>query len=209
MKVVWLDLGHKPDFAKLQTIGATGVAFDIRDAISRSYLQSLKKDSLLDPYVYSTPHWPETKDLSGAEFAVWTHALLERIAPRTGNTMPCVCLDIEHHDHLFVRTCLQRWRELRPTRVTDWTLESFQFGWEDEAGFHEGWAAELVDDVERYDVLVAPQFYKGDMAPFAADRAILNAVKGGMSADRLIGCYDARALADGWRGYAFTQGRLP
>lgn len=209
MKVVWLDLGHKPDFAKLQTIGATGVAFDIRDAISRSYLQSLKKDSLLDPYVYSTPHWPETDELNGRGFAEWTSQRLDEIAPRTGQAMPAVCLDIEHHDSKFVYECLRRWRELRPTRITDWTLESFQFGWEDEVGFHKGWASSLVPVVEEFDVLVAPQFYKGDMSPFAADRAILNAVKGGMSADRLIGCYDARSLADGWRGYVFTQGRLP
>lgn len=206
MRVVWLDLGHRPDFQKLQAIGATGVAFDIRDTLPRSYLQSLRDDMGLAPYVYSTPHWPETKDMHGAEFAEWTSALLP---PRTGNAMPAVCFDIEHHDASFVRNCLFRWRQLRPSRVTDWTLESFQFGWEDEGGFHKGWASELADELEGFDVLCAPQFYKGDMTPFAADRAFRNAIKGGVPVDRLIGCYDAAALPDGWYGYGFIQGRLP
>lgn len=226
MKVVWLNLSEAPDFTKLRSIAATGIAWDIRDPkLNRTYLQGIRTEGFT-PYVYSTPHWPETKDMDGVEFAEWTHRLLDAIAPRTGNAMPCVCFDIEYHDAPFVRSCLQRWRQLRPTRITDWTLESFQFGWEDAAGFHNGWAAGLVTDVVTYDVLVAPQFYYGpgplgpDMTPADPAQAILNAVKGGCPVDRLIGMYDAAllrvllpdrtelAVVDAWRGYAFTQGRI-
>ena len=118
MKVVWLNLGEAPDYAKLGRVGATGVAFDIRDPrLTLAYLRTVRDRNLI-PYVYTTPHWPETMHLTGSEFAVWTSALLDRIAPRTGKAMPCVCFDIEHHDHLFVRGCLARWRELRPGRIT-------------------------------------------------------------------------------------------
>lgn len=208
MRVVWLNLSEGLNPSKLAGAGATGVAFDIRDPrLNLNFLRGIR-DGELAPYVYTTPHWPETEKLNGAEFAVWTHALLNVIAPRTGAAMPAVCFDIEHHDAAFVRSCFDRWRELRPTRVTDWTLESFQFGWEDSERFHLGWAASLTEDFARWNILVAPQFYKGDMTPFAADRAILNAIKGGVPADRLIGCYDAARLFDGWSGYGFTQGRI-
>src|SRR5581483_3217382 len=41
---------------------------------------------------------------------------------------PPVCLDIEVHDISYVLGCLRRWRQLRPTRETDWTLEGMQGG---------------------------------------------------------------------------------
>ena len=209
MRAVWVDLGQSPDYAKLARLGATHACFDIRwESLNVAYLRGVR-DQGFTPGVYVAPWEGFWDKQDGAIFAEQVSARLEVIAPRTGNTMPCVMADIELHDAGYVRDFLRRWRQLRPTRVTDWTLESFQFGWEDAAGFHKGWAAELVQDIVAANVRVLPQFYKGDMTPFDPCRATLNAIKGGVPADRLLGCYDGKLLHEGWDGLAFTQGRIP
>jgi hypothetical protein len=125
---------------------------------------------------------------------------LERVAPFTNADFPRVCVDIETHDVAYILAFLKRWRELRPTRTTDWTLEPFQGGLFTPAdAIH----------IAAANVRVIPQLYFGDMAPAAADRVALNLVLASFLPMRLFGFYDAAALPGRWEGYAFTQGRLP
>jgi hypothetical protein len=66
-----------------------------------------------------------------------------------------------------------------------------------------------VDAIATAHVGIVPQFYTGDMRPFAADRVVLDLVNHHFPSTRIWGFYDAAALPLDWQGYAFTQGRLP
>lgn len=220
MKAIWQNRGSDADIAKLRARGIDGACFDIREArLSSTYLKNVRA-ALGDVYVYVCPkaptpnedgtfEWAEYSNVNGALFADQVSNRLEQIAPRSGPTMPRVIADIELHDATFVRAFFRRFRQLRPTRSLIWTLEPFQFGWVELGVFRKGWASAVVLDILEAEVLVAPQFYKGDMTPFAADRVLWNAVMGGVPEELLVGCYDAARLDEGWYGIAFHNGRLP
>jgi hypothetical protein len=196
VKAIWIDEGNDADIAKLDAHGITAPYFSIRDPrVTSAYLGGLATAGFA-PGLYVAWNWyPE---LTGTTFAQKLHAELRRIG-WIGN--PPVCVDIEAHDPAYIRAFLKRWRELRPKRRTDWTLEGMQGGWiEGTPGF--------VAAVIAANVGVVPQFYRGDMSPLTPG-VILDLLLAGIPGDRLMGFYDAAALPYRWHGYAFSQGRLP
>lgn len=198
MRAVWVDEGNDADYAKLRRYGITSPYYAVRDPrVTLSYLRAVREQGFT-PGVYVAPEWYPPS--SGPAFAERLHALLESRYPRTAPTFPKVCVDIETHDVGYIVTFLARWRELRPTRVTDWTLEPFQGGL---------FAPADVQAILAASVTVVPQLYFGDMTLVAGDRVAYDLIAYGFPYQSLLGFYDAAHLPAQWQGYAFTQGRLP
>lgn len=196
MRACWIDAGNDPDYAKLAKYGIDTPYFDPRDPrVTASYLDSVKAHpGIATCGLYFASNWG---DWTGPGFAEDVDKVLRRIGWR-GN--PPVCLDIETHDITgYVLPCLQRWRQLRPTRRTWWTLEGFQGGL---------LTPPAVALLAAGDIRIAPQFYAGDMTPLTHS-PVIDLLMAGVDGTRIDGMYDAAHLPYSWRGFAFTQGRLP
>lgn len=195
MRALWIDSGNDPEWEKVTAYKITSLFFDLLDPrVTPAYLaQWVARQKTVG--VYAVSSWPSLSG-GGQEFAEKVSARLSPISPN----IPKVQLDVEQHDAQFVIDAITRWRELRPIQATSWTMEPFQVGW---------MTQELIDLVIRERIRVVPQYYLGNMAPVAADRAALEFVKRGVPASQVSGFYDAAALPIAWDGWAFTQGRLP
>lgn len=203
MRAVWVDAGSDPDYAKLSHYGISAAYFDPRDPrVSRDYLAAAAEiPPLRSVGLYFAWNWYPT--LTGAQFAEKVSGTLDNL--HVGAKV-AVCLDIEKGSGLddatyvpYVLACLARWRELRPTRLTSYTLEGMQGGLFDKAA---------VQAINAAKVRVCPQFYTGSMEPLAHG-VTLDLLMAGFVGTRQFGMYDAAALPWRWRGFAFTQGRLP
>ncbi len=195
MRAVWIDEGTDADRAKLRTHGITAPYFSVRDPrVTSDYLDAAATEGFR-PGLYAAYNWYPWHD--GVGFAEKCDAELRRIAWR-GN--PPLCADIETHDVAYILAFLKRWRELRPKRLTYWTLEGFQGGLFSPAN---------VSAINAASVGVVPQHYTGDMRPLAADRIAIDLIARGFHILRLWGFYDGAALPERWEGFVFTQGRLP
>lgn len=207
MRAVWVDAGNDPDYAKLQANGITWPYFDIRDQrLTPTYLDGVKAHPHIDGIgvyaVRGTHSWVETDTLTPAQFAEWVDARLKAIG-WLGN--PVVMLDIEGMTNLvdFLIGTLIRWRELRPKRTTDLTIEGHKGGL-----FSEADAREVAKRV-RWTV---PQAYDGGMHPWDSWGVFSDLYAVGFAALEIVPFYDAATLLPWWGipdGFAFTQGRLP
>src|SRR4249920_1088062 len=198
MRAVWTDAGNDADPVKLHTYGIDSPYFAVTDPrVTLAYLRSVQAAGF-QPGVYAAWNWQP--GLGGPAFASWLSAQLERVAPDTSREFPKVCVDIETHDVAYIRAFLRRWRQLRPHRVTDWTLEGFQGGL---------FSPMDVIAIAAANVGVIPQLYGGAGGTIqfqrAADRVALDLVEHSFPPARIFGFYDAAALPERWEGYAFTQ----
>jgi hypothetical protein len=197
---VWVDAGNDPGYAKLKANRIDTAYFDVRDPrVTRTYLNDVRAKGY-GVGIYAAWNWPEVPQ-TGTTFAQWLSTQLGRFGSSSAPTFPRVCADIETHDVSYVLAFLKRWRQLRPRRVTDWTLEGFQGGL-----FTPSDAALILEA----NVGVSPQLYNGDMTQawdsLAAARNLMTA---GFPEGVVVPFYDAAHLPEWWEGYAFTQGRLP
>lgn len=192
---VWVDEGNDADEAKIRAVQANPW-YSTRDPwVTAKYLTDVASRGFF-PGLYVASSW--VPQLTGEQFAQYVSDSLLRIGWR-GN--PWVCMDIETHDIAgFVLPCFRRWRELRPARPTWWSLEGMQGGL-----FDSPTVAEIAGGLG---IRVAPQLYSGDMTPLAHS-PILDLLMAGFPGAYLDGTYDAARLPYRWRGFAFTQGRLP
>lgn len=191
---VWVDEGNDANYDKLRANGITEPYYSHRDPrVTATYLQSVK-DKGFTPGILSAWNWFE--DLTGPEYAEHLDAELRRIN-WSGNAS--VLVDIETKDVTgYILPFFARWRQLRPVRRTDWTLEGMQGGI---------FSPSAVNAIVKANVGIAPQLYRGDMT-FLHHSPIIDLLMAGFPGDRLIGMYDAADLPFRWRGYAFTSGRL-
>jgi len=197
MRGCWIDEGSVADESKLPRYGVNMPAFSIREATTtRQYLAALRGMGFA-PAIYAAWNWYPNDD--GPEFADRISGFLAERFPATGTTFPTVCVDIETHDVDYILGFLDRWRRLRPARVTAWTLEGFQ------GGLFNEYARQKIIEAK---VAIVPQFYKGDMTPQPAG-VIQDLVAHGFPRQLLHGFYDAATVQEPWDGYLFTQGRLP
>lgn len=198
MRAVWVDEGNDADLNKLRRYGITSPYYAIRDPrVTKEYLRNVRAQQFA-PGVYVAPNW--YPDMSGPQFAELVHSLIGQRYPGTAAGFPKVCVDIETHNVSYITGFLIRWRQLRPTRVTDWTFEPFQGGL---------FAPLDVQIIVESGVGIVPQLYYGDMSLVAADRVVIDLWAHGFPYSSMLGFYDAAHLPQGWQGYAFTQGRLP
>lgn len=198
MRGVWVDEGNDADYAKLKALGLAPW-YAIRDpSVTAPYLQAVA-DRGFPLGLYIAANW--TPELDGVAFAEHADAELKRVGWR-GN--PPLCLDIEHaalgDDFApFLVACLSRWRTLRPTRPTWVTIDGMQGG---------QFTPDDVQAIIEANIWLAPQFYRGDMSPLPHS-PVIDLLMAGFPGVRIDGMYDAARLPYRWRGFAFTQGRLP
>lgn len=193
MHAVWIDEGTEVDDTKLAKYGINRPFLSHRDSHATAQrLQDLKARGY-SPGLFSAWNW--YPDLDGPSYAAELSRELRRIG-WLGN--PEVCIDIETHDTAYVLSFFREWRRLRPFRRTWWTFEGMQ------GGLFAGIAREL----NALNIRYVPQMYQGDMTPHGHS-VIIDLLMVGFPGDRIDGFYDARALPYQWRGFAFTQARLP
>lgn len=194
MRAVWVDEDSDANYDKLRAHGITAPYYSHRDTrVTASYLESVKAKGFA-PGIFSAWNWFE--DLTGPQYAEHLSNELKRINWK-GNAP--VLVDIETKDVAYILSFFKRWRELRPTRKTDWTLEGFQGGL---------FTGNSVGQIIGANVGVCPQLYAGNMTPLEHS-PIIDLLIQGFPGSRLFGVYDAARLPTRWRGYAFTSGRLP
>ena len=199
MKAVWVDAGNDPQWETLAAHRITWVyvalsdpAVDVRRRILEIRRRGLKAG------VYAAWNW--YGNISGPAFAEEVDRQLKIVAPDATPSWPKVQLDDEEHDPDRIRGELRRWRELRPTTDTSWTMESMQGGW---------MPPEMVAEIVSLRVRVVPQCYAGDMRPVDTLTAARDLTKRGFPDSLITPFYDAAQLPIGWEGWAFTMGRLP
>ena len=194
---VWIDHGNDPAYAKLQAHGISEVVFDIRDPrLTKPYLQMVTAKGF-KPGVYAAWNWQPTLD--GAEFAEWVDAKLKPL--NISQNTPSVHLNMETHDVPWLLACLRRWRELRPTKRTLWSMEGMQGGL---------FSAADVATLNGLNLLYGPQCYTGDMTRMESATVVLDLVRRGFDAGRIQPFLDAAQLGYWWdSAVAYTQGRLP
>lgn len=205
MRAVFAEHEQDVDLNKLRRYGITEIVVPTQDSplANADKLQYLK-DQGFKPTLFVAWNW--FPGLSGTQFAEKCDAELKRIG-WGGN--PHLQADIEKGAGVddsnyvdYVVSFVRRWRQLRPTRETSWTLESMQGGL-----FNGRYAA--VQAILASAVRVVPQFYDGTMKASAQDVALKDLMLYGFPAQLIRGYYDAAALPANWDGYAWTSGRLP
>lgn len=201
MRAIWIDEGNDANYAKLAALGITEPCYSLRDPrVTKPYLQAAKAHAGVTAVgVYFAWNWWPA--LTGVQLAEKVSALCAPLFKSTAPDFPYVCADIEAADTGYAVAFLRRWRELRPQRVTDWTLEG-----------HKGatlpaatWL--VVSGLVRY---VVPQCYNGAMTQTWDTFAMADDLYDhGLPFHSVRPFYDAAHLPEWWDGYAFTQGRLP
>lgn len=201
MKALWVDANNDADTTKMHAHGIDTCFFDGRDPKANANNFQQLADRGFHPGVYYGWNWYPT--MSGVQFAEHVSSDLKRIGWQVN---PPVILDLETHDIAgYVLPCLTRWRALRPTRQTIYTLEGMQGGTFD---------APTVQAINKLNVLVAPQLYVDNTAHGGTNMdphphsPVIDLLMAGFEGKRIVGFYDAAHLPYRWSGVAFSQGRL-
>jgi hypothetical protein len=118
----------------------------------------------------------------------------------SSNSQCAVLADIEYHDPAYVQAFLREWRDLRPNRVTGWTLEPLQGGW---------MAPDFVRAVNAANIGVYPQAYLGNMSPVDPDLCRSDIVERGVNRRCVSPVYNAAHIPTHWDGIAFRFDQLP
>lgn len=195
---VWVDRGNDARGDLRSKYGITEAAFDIREPrLTPSYLDGVKAQGL-SPRFYACWNWPEVEHLNGADFAEWVHRRMLAIGWR-GNA--AVDLNDETHSGGRIAGMLARWRQLRPTRSTLWTMEAHQ------SDLFLG----IASAIQNANVDVGPQCYvsvdgKNTRVESASEVVAWSRI---VPAARVKPFLLADQLGAWWEGCAFTQGALP
>lgn len=226
MRIVWVDAGNNVDWGKVSRHRLTGAYFSLMNGDGsgleepdrlQGRLLSVRNNNLAAG-VYMAWNWPIYAGLSGEQVADHVHEQITDTIKYPKPSWPKVQFDIEAHDPDFILALLRRWRQLRPTQDTSWTMESFQGGWMSPA---------FVQEVLALKVRVVPQFYLGRMANIdlrdsnpaefwkqiseqqvAQDMALRDLTRRGFPENLVTGFHDGAALPARYDGFIFTQGRL-
>lgn len=203
MRYLWVDWPDNPNWDKCAEYGIDGLFFDPRPrpgdvqphVIDKRYLEDVAARGKAVG-IYIGAGWGEL----GSTPESYVAKAREWLAPlRKSNSFPKVQWDLEMHDPEFIRRVLLGYRMLFPWQDTSWTLEPAQGGL---------FGPEFITEVtQKLRVRVVPQLFGGAMQPFDVEY-----VKDDLKAfppQSISLCHDAARLGVGWRGFAFTQGRLP
>jgi len=141
---------------------------------------------------------PSWDSLGAIDLARTLDADLVRLG--SGQSQCAVLADIEYHDPAYIIAFLTEWRQLRPHRVTGWTLEPLQGGW----------VTPMLAHVIGTDVIDAyPQTYLGNMSPVAPDLVRCDLIERGIPRGRVEAVYNAADIPTHWDGIAFPFHELP
>ena len=203
MRACWVDAGSNTDYGKFAANRITWPYFDIREPqLNATYLTDVKNHPNIDGVgFYVVRSW--FPQYTPPQLAEYTDQRLKDIG-YTG--VSPVMFDIEGSAIVpYILSCLTRWRQLRPTKTTDLTIEGHQGGLFTRA------QAQSTAKMIRYCV---PQCYDAPMAhgwdPYAMTVDLTTA---GFPLKKVCPFLDAAKLSDyeWWgipAGFAFIQGRL-
>lgn len=184
-----------PDLAKAKRYGITRLYWQANDPQISAGLFTAIRERGMEVGVMRDPSWSHA---AAIDLARMLDADLVRLG--SSQSQCAVLADIEYHDPAYVMAFLREWRDLRPNRVTGWTLEPLQGGWMDH-GFRQ--------DVKKYRVTIFPQTYLGNMTPVAADVVRCDLIERGFSRCEVVMVYDAADIPTHWDGIAFRFDQLP
>lgn len=206
IRAAWVDHGQDAPYHALEKHLITDVYFDIRDPrLDLTYLNTVRGHGYA-PGLYACSQgdgWPNPTTMSGPGFADWVYDKVQKqIAPGTSGSYPKVLLNCEQHDiGGWIIPMLKRWRSKSPRRETYWSME----------GRQGGNMSPFVEQINKFNIGLAPQMYRGDMSPQPAG-VVYELVRYGFAPGRIWAMYDGAALPWNWEwigGFAFTAGRLP
>jgi hypothetical protein len=184
-----------PDLAKAKTYGITRLYWEARDPqITPGMLQAVR-DRGIATGIMRDPTWT---NLTSVDLATTLDADLTRLG--LASPQSAVLADIEQHDPNYVISFLAHWRQLRPKRVTGWTLEPLQGGW---------FTKDLCAAIIAAQVTCFPQAYSGTMNPYPEDAVRSNLVMAGIPRGMVAPVYKAAAIRQYWDGIAFPFHELP
>jgi ribosomal protein S18 len=184
-----------PDLAKAKRYGITRLYWQANDPQISAGLFLAIRERGMEVGIMRDPSWTHA---SALDLARMLDADLVRLG--SGNAQCAVLADIEYHDSRYLHDFLQEWRQLRPNRVTGWTLEPLQGGWFPEA---------LPMMLSRLQVTVYPQTYLGNMSPVAPDLVRCDLIERGLPRARVGAVYSARDIPTHWDGIAYPFHELP
>jgi hypothetical protein len=184
-----------PDVAKAKRYGITRLYWQANDPqISAGLFQAIRERSM-EVGIMRDPSWNHA---SAIDLARECDADLVRLA--SDNSQCAVLADIEYHDPAYIQAFLREWRQLRPGRITGWTLEPLQGGW---------MTPQFVAAVNLASVSVYPQAYLGNMSPVSPDLCRADLVERGFPRGRVAPCYNAASIPTHWDGIAYRFDQLP
>lgn len=206
MRACWIDAGNDPPYGKFAAQEIGWPYFDIRDQrLTAAYLDNVVKQPGIQGagfYVVSS-WWPQWTPEKVAEF---TDTRLRSIG-WLGNAP--IMFDIEFPSEPtkmvpYILACLKRWRQLRPKRITDLTIEGHK------GGLFRASDVIAVVAQTRYTV---PQCYDGVMQnDWDTWAMFMDLNQAGFPPAKVCPFYDAAHLPKWWgvpAGFAFISGRLP
>jgi hypothetical protein len=184
-----------PDLAKAKTYGITRLYWQANDPqITPGMLQAIR-DRGIETGIMRDPSWD---NLSAITLA---HVLsTDLTALGLTDSRSAVLADIEYHDPAYIMAFLQEWRQLRPKRITGWTLEPLQGGW---------FTKDLCAAILAAQVTCFPQEYTGSMGLLDADEVRCDLIQAGIPRGMVSLTYEARVIAERWDGIAFPFHELP
>jgi hypothetical protein len=194
MNALWIDENTNPDYPRLAGRGLTHLFFAERDPrLTSAYLDGVRQHGYTVGIYWASTWNPE---LDGAGAAV--HMNQRWVALGGASKLLHVQFDVEQHDPEYVSGLVTRWRALRPFAKTSWTME----------GFQGAWIADIRQQLLAANIVLVPQAYDGNLAPFDTDGVLRDLTAYGFPPDRVTPFHDAAMLYRGWSGFAFTQARL-
>jgi hypothetical protein len=184
-----------PDLAKAKTYGITRLYWEARDPqITPGMLQAVR-DRGIETGIMRDPSWD---NLGPTDLA---HQLsLDLVRLGLTDSRSAVLADIETHSPAYIMAFLHEWRQLRPKRITGWTLEPLQGGW---------FTPELVTALRTANVVIYPQTYLGNMSPVSPDLARCDLIERNPGRGMVSAVYSARDIPTHWDGIAFPFHELP
>jgi hypothetical protein len=184
-----------PDIAKAKRYGITRLYFEAHDPQISAGLLAAIRDRQMEVGIMRDPSWQQE---GAIDLARQLDADLVRLG--SGNAQCAVLTDIEYHDAAYVMAFLREWRDLRPKRVTGWTLEPMQGGWI---------TKDLCAAVLSAQVTVFPQAFFFDMAPAPPDPVRSQLINAGIPRGMVALCYDGAHIPTWWDGLAFRFEQMP
>ena len=184
-----------PDLAKAKRYGITRLYWQANDPQISAGLFLAIRERGLEVGIMRDPSWNHA---SATDLARTLDADLVRLG--SSNSQCAVLADIEYHDPAYIVAFLREWRDLRPSRMTGWTLEPHQGGW---------FTPFLVRMLMQAKVTVFPQAYLGNEAPTDIDLTRCDLIERGLPRGLVAATYSALKLPYAWDGIAFRFDQLP
>jgi hypothetical protein len=188
---IWIDENSDPNYSKLGGQGFKQLFFAHRDPRLTTFYLDHVRNKGYTPGIY----WASTWD-AGQSADFWVN-ILDGTIKRLGK-MP-VQVNIEEHNPSKIADFITRFRKIYPWIPLSLATE----------GFQGGWLAQNLVLLDAQRVTLVPEAYDGAMNPYDTDGVVQDLVGRGFLYDRVVPFHDAASLRRGWRGFAFTQNRLP